>query len=341
MNISVKVSELKQLSIDLLERVGVPVSQASIIADSIVFAHQTGKSTHGINRLPIYLKKIKLGFMTAETKLTPIIDQETISVYSAEHGFGQVAMYFGMEIAINKAIENGIGVVGIRNSNNFGTAAFFADLAAQKRMISMIFSNSAPAIAPWGGKEPIFGTNPIAWGFPGTEDHPPIILDMAVSKVARGKIRAAAKCREKIPFGLALDKNGKPTDDPFEAIYGSMIPIGEYKGYGLALVVDILAGLLTGGSFGGNVKPLSYDKGYSDYGHLIIILNPDYFINEHDYNEKMNQLISKIKKTDYEKNIFLPGEQSFICKKQAFEYVELSETLWSELCRLLQEEKNT
>ena len=331
MNITVKISELRQLSLDLLDGVGVPNNQAKIIADTIVFAHQTGKSTHGINRLPIYINKIKLGLMTAETTFTPIIEQETISVYSASHGFGQVAMYFGMEIAINKANQNGIGVVGIRNSNNFGTASYFADMAAQKGIISMIFSNSAPAIAPWGGKKPIFGTNPIAWGCPGTEEHQPIILDMAVSKVARGKIRAAAKSGDKIPFGWALDKNGNPTDDPIEAIEGSMLPIGEYKGYGLALMVDVMAGLLTGSSFGGDVKPLNTREGYSDYGHLIITINPNIFMQAFEYQVKFNFLIDNITNANHDKKVHLPGEQSYDRKRTASDSVELSEKLWKQL----------
>jgi len=337
MSIQIKVSELFQISIELLEKAGVPSHQASIIADTIVYAHQTGKSTHGVNRLPIYISKIKQGLMAAETSLAPIIEEEVIAVYSASHGFGQVAMHNGIEIAINRAGLHGIGVVGIRNSNNFGAASYFADLATQKDMICMIFSNSAPAIAPWGGNEPLFGTNPMAWGFPGNENNPPIILDMAVSKVARGKIRAAAKTGNTIPFGWALDRNGNPTDDPFKAIEGSMIPIGEHKGYGLALVVDILAGLLTGGSFGGDVKPLNNNDGYSDYGHLIIIINPKYFLSLNEYEEKIERLITRIKNTNHENRIFLPGEQSYHRKRATSSFIEVPETLWTELNGLLLE----
>jgi len=307
----VKIDSIKSISNEILIKLGVLNDDAGIIVDSIVYAHQRGKGTHGIGRLPIYARKIKENLMSAETKLRVVKDDLAVCLYDAGHGFGQVAAYKGMEIAIEKARQYGIGVVGMCHSNNFGTAGFLVDLAAKNKMIGFIVSNTSPARAPIGGKTPIFGTNPIGIGFPGGYNQPAVILDMATSNVARGKIRLAAKNEEAIPADWALDSNGKTTTDPFEALKGSMIPIGGHKGFGLSLVVDVLAGLLTGSAFGGDVKPLNYKDGLSDYGHLIMAININSFLDGKEYLDKMDYLTKRVKECGEENHVFLPGEHSY------------------------------
>ena len=191
-------------------------------------------------------------------------------------------------------------------------------------MCCMILGNSAPAIAPTGGRKALLGTNPICFAFPtGDKDHP-IILDMATSIVSRGKIRLAARNDEKIPEGWALDSNGKPTTDPLEAIKGSLIPIGNYKGYGLSLAVDILAGLLTGSAFGSDVNPLNHPNKFSRHGHFMLVLNPEFFLSSKDYTESINRLIKEIKSSG--ENVLLPGEKSNNNYLKNKEYVSLKET---------------
>jgi L-2-hydroxycarboxylate dehydrogenase (NAD+) len=332
----VKINAINNISHEILIKLGVPNDDAGIIVNSIVYAHQRGKGTHGVGRLPIYARKIKEGLMTAETKLCAVNENTAVCLYDARHGFGQIAAYKGMEIAIEKAKQYGIGVVGIRHSNNFGTAGFFVELAAKSNMISFIFANSSPAIAPTGGKTPIFGTNPIGIGFPGGSSQPSVILDMATSNAARGKIRLAAKNGEQIPKGWALDINGNPTTDPVEALKGSMIPVGGHKGFGLSLIVDVIAGLLTGSAFGGDVKPLNHKDCFSDYGHLIIALNINSFIDINEYAEKMDYLTKRVKESGEENQVFLPGEHSYklynsdiidISDKQVNEINELAGSL--------------
>lgn len=327
MQVQISISELYQLSKDILIKNGVPEDQARIIADSIVFAHRTGKGTHGITRLPIYVKKIQNGNMTADTQLKLVSEFAAVSVLDAGHGFGQVAAWKAMDIAIEKSETFGVGVVGVRHSNNFGTASFFIKKAVDANKVAMLFSNSAPAIAPWGGSKPLFGTNPIAFGFPAPDGHAPIILDMAVSQAARGKIRLAAKNGEKIPFGWALDSNGIPTDDPNEALNGTMIPIGNYKGYGLALVVDLLAGVLTGAGFAGQVKPLNIDKGYSDNGHFLVVLNIAAFNNLKNYDYSIKKVIDTIKSASAINSIYIPGENSFVEVKLRNDVVTVTENI--------------
>lgn len=311
MQVQISISELYQLSKDILIKNGVPEDQAHIIADSIVFAHRTGKGTHGITRLPIYVRKIQNGNMTADTQLKLVSEFAAVSVLDAGHGFGQVAAWKAMDIAIEKAETFGVGVVGVRHSNNFGTASFFIKKAVDANKVAMLFSNSAPAIAPWGGSKPLFGTNPIAFGFPAPDGHAPIILDMAVSQAARGKIRLAAKNGEKIPFGWALDENGQPTNNPHDALKGSMIPIGDYKGSGLALVVDMLAGVLTGSGFSGGVKPLNIDVGNSDNGHFILAINTEVFFDDFKiYFNKLKIITNEVRLSSSNKSK-LPGENSY------------------------------
>ena len=307
----VKINSIQNISYQILSKIGVPNDDAEIIVDSIVYAHQRGKGTHGVGRLPIYVRKVKEGLMTSVTKLCVIKDNFAVSLYDAQHGFGQIAAYRGMEIAIEKARQYGVGAVGIRHSNNFGTAGFFVDFAAKNNMIGFIFANSSPAIAPIGGKTAIFGTNPMGIGFPGGNNQPAVILDMATSHAARGKIRLAAKNGESIPEGWALDSDGNPTTDPIEALKGSMMPVGGHKGFGLSLIVDVIAGLLTGSAFGGDVKPLNHKDGLSDYGHLMIAINIRSFLDYKEYLDKMDYLSKRVKECGEEGNIYLPGEHSF------------------------------
>lgn len=309
---SVKVSELKNIIKNILGKCKVPNEDAEIITESIIYANCREKHTHGIAKLPIYARKIKRGLMTPETKVAIVKDSPVISVLDANHGFGQVVGFKGMKQCIEKAETFGIGLVGVRNSNNFGTAGFIVELAANKGMIGVIMGNSAPAIAPWGGKHPLLGTNPLGVAFPSADlNKPPIVLDMATSVVARSKIRLAEKNKEKIPFCWAFNSNGEPTDDPVEALKGTMAPIGEHKGYGLALVIDILAGLLTGSAFGGETKPLNHSDAYSKYGHMIMAININYFMSIEEYSQKIEVLRQNIKYNDDNDQILLPGEDSY------------------------------
>lgn len=343
MVISANITNVRRVATEILRRIGVPEADADIIADSMVYAHRRGKNTHGINRLPIYVRKIEKGLMAAETGMVFVKENPVISVFDAQHGFGQVAGYKGMNVCTSKAAEYGVGVVGIRNSNNFATAGYIAEQAVDREMIGIVLGNSAPAIAPWGGRLPLFGTNPLGIAFPGGSDNKmPVVLDMASSVAARGKIRLAVKNGEKIPFGWAVDVEGNPTEDPAKALLGTLLPIGEHKGYGLSLAIDILAGLLTGAAFGGEVKPLNTSEGFSNFGHLLIAINISFFMDYEEYLNKMKCLYSKVKECGGEKEVFLPGEISYkkmlenngtvkIGKKQVSEINDLADKLGLDL----------
>ncbi len=333
----VLVKNIQDVSNKILKKIGVPDDEIEIIVNSILYAHLTNRSAHGIGRLPIYVRKINDGLMSPKTTLIALKEEPAVSHFDAQNGFGQVAAYKGMEIAINKAKVYGTGVVGIKGSNNFGTAGFFVELAAKNNMAGFMFSNSSPAITPTGGNKPIFGTNPISIGFPGGNNKSPVILDMATSSVARGKVRLAAVNKEKIPNNWALDADGNPTNDPIEALKGSMMPIGGYKGYGLSLVVDVLAGLLTGAAFGGNVKPLNHKNAISNYGHFIIVFNISFFQEITSFHDKMDYLTKNVKACGNKHEIFLPGEKEYNFKKDSPEIVSVSDKQVKEINSLAEQ----
>ena len=333
---NVEVKDLKDCSAAVLEAVGVPCDDAGIVADSIVYAHTRGKHTHGIGRMPIYIRKIKEGLMNSKTPMTVIHESGAVAVYDAENGFGQVAAIRAMDLVIEKANAYGVGIVGVRNSNNFGTAGFIGEHAVEKGVIGIVLANSGPAIAPTGGTKAILGTNPICVAFPSDGVNAPIIFDMACSNAARGKIRLAAKKGEKIPFGWAVDENGNATDNPNEALKGTMIPIGGYKGFGLALCVDLLAGMMTGSAYGGNVKNLNHPTEISRYGHMIIAIDPTHFLSDEEYKKKLNETITNIRACGEEGAINMPGENSYRMAQSRQMAVEISDKLVTEFNEIIQ-----
>ncbi len=305
----VHLDDLAHFCRDALRACGLSDPDADIVTDSIIYAHAHGKGTHGAGRLEIYARKISEGLMQAETRLDEISSAPAMALLDAGHGFGQVAAHHAMGRACDMAAVCGIAVVGVRHSNSFGTAAWVARQAARRGMAGFVFTNAGPAMAPTGGRCALWGTNPLAFACPAHGDHPPIVLDMATAAAARSKIRLAAQNGEKIPTGWALDADGNPTDDPNAALAGSMIPLGGPKGSGLAMMLDILAGLLTGSGFAGGARALNTPDHPSDVGHMVIALDIAKFIAPEDYAAAIAHLISATKATGDPGAVAMPGER--------------------------------
>lgn len=331
MAVEVRIDDLRAFATDVLRASGVPQDHAAIVADSIVDAHRRGKGTHGISRLPIYVRKIRQGLMAPDTPISIVRDSPVIGVLDAHHGFGQVAGAKAMEMAIERAQGYGVGIIGVRRSNNSGVAGYYAAMAARAQMVGVVLANSAPAIAPTGGRRPVFGTNPLAIAFPGETAEQAIVLDMATSVAARGRIRLAAKNAETIPYGWALDADGQPTTDPASALTGTMLPIGDHKGYGLSLAIDVLAGLLPGAAFGGHVKPLNHPDEPSDNGHLFAAVNITAFMDLDDYMRDIASLRSRVKASGDDGDVVLPGESAAKRFRTSHCYVVLSDAVHVEL----------
>lgn len=320
----VSIESIDKVTRKTLSECGVPAESIEIILDTIHYANRCGIPTHGIGRLPLYVKKIKAGHFNPKDDVKTVMDSDAVAILDANGGFGQVAAKHAIEVALKKAEQYGVAAVGVRNSNNFGTAGYYGDYAARRGMAAFVFANASPAIAPTGGNKTIFGTNPLCYAFPGSDNENPIVLDMATTVVARGKIRLAAKNGEKIPMDWAIGSDGNPTDDPNEALKGSLLPIAGYKGYGLSLFVDVFAGMLTGSAYAGDVKPLSKMEENSGNGHLFVVIDTKHFMSAEELNERVNHFYKSVKDCGEDGAVLLPGEPGYIKMAEQTDAVTIS-----------------
>jgi len=291
-------------------RVGVSESDAEIVADALVMANLRGVDSHGVVRLHSYVERILRGLIDPKAKPQVVRDFGAACLIDGNNGLGYVAAMRAVHAAVEKARKYGVGVAGVRNSNHFGMAAYYGIKIAEGKMVGIVLANAAPAMAPWGGKTARLGTNPICIVFP-LKDGEHITLDMALSVVSRGKIRLAALKKERIPESWAFDEEGRPTTDPEAALRGTLAPIGGYKGYGLAMAVDILSGILTGSAYSIYVKALDDYSGPSRVGFFIEAINVEAFRPYDEYLKDVQDFVKLIKETPKAygvPEIYLPGE---------------------------------
>jgi L-2-hydroxycarboxylate dehydrogenase (NAD+) len=305
----------------LLKKAGVPADQATVIAQVIVEADLRGIESHGVLRLPNYIRRVQAETMTAATELRILRERGATLLLDAQHGFGQIAGVHAMNEAMSLAEQYGIGFVAVRNSGHFGIAAYYAMMALPRKMIGMVSANAAPSMAAWGGTIPLLGTNPICVAVPtgGTVD---IVLDMASSLVARGKIRLAGSKGERIPLGWALDAQGLPTEDPDAAMKGTLLPIGGPKGYGLALVADILAGVLTGAEFSSHVAATDELDRQVSAGFVVQAVDIAAFTDPARFERDIQSMIAEIRSSPRAsgvERIYLPGEMEWLKKQERLE----------------------
>jgi LDH2 family malate/lactate/ureidoglycolate dehydrogenase len=262
---------------------------------------------------------------------------KSITHIDANNAIGFVAGNIGIKNVINSAKKSGFGLVGIKNSNHYGLSRFYAEEAVKNNLIVWCFTNAPPAIAPYGSKKALFGTNPICFGTP-TGNKIPFILDSSASIINRGKIRRAEKLGLPIPYGAALNKYGKPTTNAKEALEGVQLPISGYKGSGLAWMVDILSGVFTGASHGGKVKdPFDDFTGPQNVGHLFIAIKAQTFIGKSYLHEirKNIKAVKKLPKTNNIKKILYPGEKKYDnYKKNLKKNIKIPDNILKEISKL-------
>lgn len=273
---------------------GVPAEASAVVAEYLIHADLRGVDTHGLIRLPLYLDRIRRGLVNPRPdikirKVTPV----SIAV-DGGNGLGQVVATRAMSEAIAIAKHFGCCVAGVQRSTHFGVAASYALQAINAGLIGMVFTNASASMPPWGGRQPILGTSPLAVGAPGGKLGP-FVLDMSVAVAARGKIRKALRRGESIPEGYALDADGRPTTDPAAALQGVILPMGGPKGSGLAMVMDIFGGVLTGAAFAGEVGDQTRDFDHpQNVGHFLFAMRPDLFVPLKEYETRMDTLIQRI-----------------------------------------------
>ncbi|KAI0204616.1 Malate/L-lactate dehydrogenase [Astrocystis sublimbata] len=314
----VDASDARKFVEDVLVGNGVPASNAEIVARCLVAADLRGVDTHGINRIPSYMARVRQGVLDAKanpvlTHVTPVVAQ-----IDGKNGFGFLAASKGMAAAIDMAREFGIGMVSIKHSNHFGMSAWIVQQAIDAGMMSLVFTNSSPALPPFGAKEKQLGVSPIACGAPGGKERP-FILDMAPSVAARGKIYKAKRRGEKIPLDWALDSEGRPTDDPEAALGGVMQPMGGPKGSGLSIMMDVFSGVLSGSAFAGHVTGPYDPSKPSDVGHFLVAIKPDLFMSLEDFRGRMDYLYQRVVGADKAagvNRIYFPGEVEQLRKEE-------------------------
>jgi LDH2 family malate/lactate/ureidoglycolate dehydrogenase len=296
----------------VLEKIDVPRDQAEMIAQVVVEGDLRGVESHGVLRLPAYVHRVQAGLMTAATELEVVRERGAMILLDAQDGFGQVAGIRAMNHAIERAQKYGVGVASVRNANHFGIAAYYAMIALSHKMVGMVATNAAPSMAAWGGTAPVLGSNPICVAIPTGQDvDVDIVLDMASSVVARGKIRLAASKGDRIPLGWALDADGCPTEDPQAALEGTLLPIGGPKGYGLALVVDVLAGVLPGSDYSVHLSSVHDLSRRASVGFVMQAVDITAFADWAEYEKDVQTLIGEIRNSPRAPGvdrIFLPGE---------------------------------
>ena len=296
----------------ILEAHQVHSHHATNVAECLVHADLHGHDTHGINRLIPYLTRLRKNLLSRTA--TPIITNITpvVAQCDAHNAFGFVAARMSMSKAIDIAQEFGIGLVSVKHSNHFGTSATFVQRAIDADMMSLVFTNSSPAMPAWGGREKLLGVSPIAAGAPGGKDGRPFIMDMAPSVVARGKVHRAARRGEAIPEGWALDAQGRTTEDPKAALEGGvMLPMAGPKGSALSIMMDVFSGVLSGSAFAGAVEGPYESAKVADVGHLFVVIKPDLFMSLEEFKSRMGELYAKVVGSEKMKGcerIYFPGE---------------------------------
>ncbi len=304
--------KLNKIITKILKKNGLSTGHASICSKALINAELVGAHSHGLSRLKMYCDRIQKKVINPKPKIKIKKISSSITQIDANNSIGFVAADLGIKQAIKNAKKTGIGLVGIKNSGHYGLSGYYAEQAVKKNLIVFCFTNAPPAIAPHGAKKSLFGTNPICFGTP-TSSKVPFILDTSVSVINRGKIRVAAKVGNKIPEGVALDKYGKPTIDAKKALAGVQLPIAGFRGSGLAWMVDILSGVLTGGNHGGKVKdPFDDFSGPQNIGHLFITIKPNLFVG--NYSKRIKENIKRIKrlpKIRGVKEILYPGQSKY------------------------------
>ena len=328
---------LKKIIVKIFVNHSLSLDHAKISADTLINAELVGAHSHGLSRLKMYCDRIAKKVINSKPKIKIKKISQSISHIDADNSIGFVAADVGIKKAIDNAKKTGIGFVAVKNSGHYGLSSYYIEQAVKRNLIGMCFTNAPPAIAPHGARKSLFGTNPICFGTP-TSSKVPFILDTSVSMINRGKIRVAAKTGGKLPLGVALDKFGNITTDAKKALKGVQLPIAGFRGSGLAWMVDILSGVLTGGNHGGKVKdPFDDFSGPQNIGHLFIVFKPNLFVN--NYNERIKDNIKRVKrlpKIKGTKEILYPGENKYKRYKTGLKNnIKVSSNIKKDLDKLL------
>ncbi|MFC3518668.1 Ldh family oxidoreductase [Streptomonospora nanhaiensis] len=303
---------LRDLVARIFTAAGLTGPDADTVADHLVQADLRGVDSHGVSRTAIYVERLGQGLIAARPKPRTLTQTPVSALVDAGNGHGIVAAEQAMRTAVAKAEESGVGMVAVRNSNHCGMLAHYTATAARAGLIGFATTSAPAAMAPWGAKEPFFGTNPLSYAVPTPPGRADIVFDMATSHVAKGKIILAHKNGQDIPLGWALDAEGRPTTDSGAALAGTVLPLGGPKGSGLALLVDVLSGLLSGAHYGPHIPQLYNNPDRPQgLGHFFLALAPGVFAPPEEFTARVAALadeLAALPAAEGHRRVYLPGE---------------------------------
>ncbi len=307
--LTVPASGLRDYCAAIFADAGVPSADAALVADSLVEANLRGVDSHGVSRVPIYIERIQRGITNPVPDVKVVAEDGGALLIDGDNGMGQVVTQRAVDLAFDRLPTQRVVSAGIRNSNHYGSGAYFARRAAERGAAVFLYGNAPSTMVAWGGRERFLGTNPYTFAVP-AGNRAPIVLDMATSVVARGKIILASQLGQDIPEGWAVDATGRPTTDAAAALEGSVLPFGGPKGYGIALMIEIMAAVLSGASVGPEVGDL-YDEleRPQGVGAFLSITDITAFQPTSSFGERMSDMIDAIKLTAAESGeVLVPGE---------------------------------
>lgn len=303
-------ARLQAVVTTIFVRCGMDGRDAARLADTLIYADLGGIHSHGVLRVPEYVKKLTVGGVNPRGRPHIVRDMGACLVVDGDDSMGQIAMYFAMQRTVERAQQTGIAAAAIRGSNHSGAMAYYAAQAIQEEMIGIATTNALPTMAPWGGAERILGINPLGVGIPAGEELP-IVYDAAFSGSSHGKIRVYQQKGLVLPAGWALDRAGRPTTDPAVAVDGLLAPIGGYKGTGLALIMGILSSMLSGAAYGLELGNMDDGPQPGLDGHFVAAIRIDAFEDVGRFKARVDKAVREIhacRPAEGVEHIYAPGE---------------------------------
>jgi (2R)-3-sulfolactate dehydrogenase (NADP+) len=325
-------NEALELVFDALQKHQTSTENAKEVADALICAEIDGQSGHGLSRVPSYIQQLSSGKVDGNAKPTIVGSNGAVIRIDAKNGFAYPALSLAIKELVSCSKKYGIAVASISHSHHFGQAGRHVERLAESELIGLMFGNTPKAIPPWGGSKALYGTNPIAFSVPRSKT-PPLVIDLSLSKVARGKVMMANQKNERIPQGWAIDEQGNPTSDAKKALAGAMLPIGDAKGSALALMIEILSAALTGSNFGFEASSFFDSEGDSPgVGQLIIAIDPSFFSGD-VFSERVETIINAILE---QPSTRLPGNKRLEKRKwrEKTKTIAIPQELYDEIVKL-------